>query len=44
MIFNVGDKVLYSSPNYLITDREGEDMYKNLKDGNKYIVSIVGII
>ena len=42
MIFNVGDKVLFIPPNYLITDKEGEDMYKNLKGGNTYIVSIVG--
>jgi len=44
MTFNVGDKVLFSSPNYLIIDREGEDVYKNLKDNNIYTVSIVGIV
>ena len=44
MIFNIGDKVIFSSPNYLIFDKEGENVYQHLKEGNTYTVSIVGIL
>ena len=43
-LINIGDKVQFLQPNFIVYDKEENEVYEKLKPGNTYTVKEVGII
>ena len=43
-LINIGDKVQFLQPNFVVYDKEGNEIYKKLKPGNIYTVKWKGIL
>ena len=37
-LINIGDKVQFLQPNFVVYDKEGNEVYEKLKPGNIYTV------
>ena len=40
----IGDKVLFLQPNFLVFDKDGNEVYEKLKPGNVYTVKWKGLL
>ena len=43
-LINIGDKVQFLQPNFVVYDKEGNEIYEKLKLGNIYTVKWKGIL
>ena len=43
-LINIGDKVQFLQPNFVVYDKEGNEVYEKLKPGNIYTVKWKGIL
>ena len=43
-LINIGDKVQFLQPNFIVYDKEGNEVYEKLKPGNIYTVKWKGIL
>ena len=43
-LINSGDKVQFLLPDYIVYDKEGDEVYEKLKPGNIYTVKEIGIL
>ena len=43
-LINIGDKVQFLHPNFVVYDKEGNEIYEKLKSGNIYTVKWKGIL
>lgn len=43
-LISIGDKVQFLQPNFIVYDKEGNEVYEKLKPGNIYTVKWKGIL
>ena len=43
-LINIGDKVQFLQPNFVVYDKEENEVYEKLKPGNIYTVKEIGIL